>query len=45
MDLQLALWHTVCLAFAIEPDCPLITAGRRLFRGNAGRHPAVRLLE
>jgi predicted nucleic acid-binding protein len=42
---RMSLWDCVYLALAIEYDCPLITADRRLFRGNTGRHPAIRLLE
>ena len=41
---QISLWDCVYLALAIEQDCSLITADRRLFRGNAPRHPAIRLL-
>jgi predicted nucleic acid-binding protein len=41
---HMSLWDCVYLALAIERDCPLITADRRLFRGGTGRHPAIRLL-
>jgi predicted nucleic acid-binding protein len=39
---QMSLWDCVYLALAIEHDCPLITADRRLFKGR--RHPNIRLL-
>jgi predicted nucleic acid-binding protein len=42
---QLSLWDAVYLALAVEHNCPLITADRRLFRSGASRHPAIRLLE
>ena len=42
---QLSLWDCVYLALALEHDCPVITADRRLFRSGRGRHPAMRLLE
>ena len=42
---HLSLWDCVYLALALEHDCPLITADRRLFRSGRGRHPAKRLLE
>lgn len=41
---QLSVWDSVYLALAIEIDCPMITADRRLFRGHSPRHPAIRLL-
>ncbi len=42
---HLSLWDCVYLALALEHDCPVITADRRLFRGGKGGHPAIRLLE
>ncbi len=36
---QLSLWDSVYIALAIEYDCPLVTADRRLVR-----HPVVKLL-
>lgn len=41
---QVSLWDSVYLALAIEHNCPLVIADRRLFRGKCGRHPAIRLL-
>jgi predicted nucleic acid-binding protein len=41
----ISLWDSVYLALAIQQDCPLITADRRLFRGGRGRHPSIRLLD
>jgi predicted nucleic acid-binding protein len=41
---QMSLWDCVYLALAIDHDCPIITADRRLFRAGAGRHPSLRLL-
>lgn len=41
---QLSVWDSVYLALAIEINCPMITADRRLFRGHSPRHPAIRLL-
>jgi predicted nucleic acid-binding protein len=41
---QMSPWDCVYLALALEHDCPMITADRRLFKGNSGRHPAIRLL-
>jgi predicted nucleic acid-binding protein len=42
---HLSLWDCVYLALALEHDCSVITADRRLFRSGKGRHPAIRLLE
>ena len=42
---QLSLWDCIYLALAVEYDCPLVTADRRLFRSGAGRHPCLRLLQ
>ncbi len=44
LERHMSLWDCVYLALAIELDCPMITADRRLFRGHAPRHPAIRLL-
>jgi predicted nucleic acid-binding protein len=44
LNSQMSLWDCVYLALAIEHDCPLITADRRLFRSASGRHPVIRLL-
>jgi predicted nucleic acid-binding protein len=41
---QMSFWDCVYLALAIQQECPMITADRRLFRGGVGRHPAIRLL-
>ena len=40
----MSLWDCVYLALAIEHDCPLLTADRRLFRGSTALHSSVRLL-
>jgi len=43
---QMSLWDCVYLALAIEHDCPLITADRRLFWGwprPASSHPSAGL--
>jgi len=42
---QLSLWDSVYLALAIELDCQLITADRRLFRSGRSRRPVIRLLD
>ena len=42
---QMSLWDCVYLALAIERDCPLLTADRRLFRSGAARHPALQLIQ
>jgi predicted nucleic acid-binding protein len=41
---QMSAWDCVYLALALEQNCCMITADRRLFRGRASRHPAIRLL-
>jgi predicted nucleic acid-binding protein len=41
---QMSLWDCVYLALAIQHNCPMVTADRRLFRGASARHPAIRLL-
>ena len=42
---QLSLWDCVYLALALEHDCPVLTADRRLFRAGAAGHPSVRLVQ
>ena len=42
---QLSLWDCVYLALALEHDCPVLTADRRLFRAGRGRHPSVRMVQ
>ena len=42
---HLSLWDGVYVALALEHECPLVTADRRLTRSGAGRHPAIGLLE
>ena len=41
---QLSLWDCVYLALALEYDCPLLAADRRLVRGVRGRHAAVQFV-
>jgi predicted nucleic acid-binding protein len=41
---QLSFWDCIYLALAIEHDCPVVTADRRLFRSGSGRHPSLRLI-
>ncbi len=45
LQCQLSLWDCVYLALALEHDCPVLTADRRLFRAGEGRHPFVRLVQ
>jgi predicted nucleic acid-binding protein len=45
LQYQLSLWDCVYLALALERDCPVLTADRRLFRAGRGRHPSVRLVQ
>jgi predicted nucleic acid-binding protein len=45
LQYQLSLWDCVYLALALEHDCPVLTADRRLFRAGKGRHPSVRLAQ
>jgi predicted nucleic acid-binding protein len=45
LQYQLSLWDCVYLALALERDCPVLTADRRLFRAGRGRHPSVRLAQ
>ena len=42
---QLSLWDCIYLALAVEYDCPVLTADRRLFRVGKGAHPPVRLVQ
>jgi predicted nucleic acid-binding protein len=42
---QMSLWDCVYVALAIEHQCPLLTADRRLFRAGGGRHPSLRLVQ
>ena len=42
---QLSLWDCVYLALALEHDCPVLTADRRLVRAGTGRHPSVLLAQ
>ena len=42
---QLSLWDCVYLALALEHDCPVLTADRRLFRAGKAGHPSVRLVQ
>jgi predicted nucleic acid-binding protein len=44
LDRHASLWDCVYLALAIENNCRLITADRRLFKSGTGLHPAIRLL-
>lgn len=44
VSLHLSLWDCVYLAVALEHDCPLLTADRRLFPSGRGRHPSLRLV-
>jgi len=41
---HLSLWDSVYIALALEHDCQLLTADKRLRRGAAFRHPIIRLL-
>jgi len=42
---QLSLSDCIYLALAVERDCPVLTADRRLFRAGSGRHPALMLVQ
>lgn len=44
LQCQLSVWDCIYIDLAIERDCPVITADRRLFRGVAARHASLRLL-
>ena len=45
LQYQLSLWDCVYLALALERDCPVLTADRRLFRAGKVGHPSVRLVQ
>lgn len=40
-----SVWDSIYLALAVQRNCSVVTADRRLFRLGAGRHPGIRLLE
>jgi predicted nucleic acid-binding protein len=42
---QMSLWDCVYVALAIEHQCPLLTADRRLVRAGGARHPSLRLVQ
>jgi predicted nucleic acid-binding protein len=42
---QMSLWDCIYLALAVEYECTLLTADRRLFRSGRSRHPAIRYLD
>jgi predicted nucleic acid-binding protein len=42
---QMSLWDCVYLALALDHDCPVLTADRRLFRAGKAGHPSVRLVQ
>jgi predicted nucleic acid-binding protein len=44
LQYQMSLWDCAYLALALEPDCPVLTADRRLFRAGKAGHPSVRLV-
>jgi predicted nucleic acid-binding protein len=44
LQYKLSLWDCVYLALALEHDCPVLTADRRLFRAGKVGHPSVRLV-
>ena len=41
---QVSLWDCVYLDLAMEHNCSLLTADRRLFRSGAGRRPSIQLV-
>jgi predicted nucleic acid-binding protein len=45
LQYKLSLWDCVYLALALEHDCPVLTADRRLFRAGKAGHPSVRLVQ
>ena len=45
LDHQMSLWDCVYVALAVEHDCPMLTADRRLFRESGGRHASLLLVE
>ena len=42
---HMSFWDCVYLELALEHDCPLLTADRRLFRAGRSRHSSIRLLQ
>jgi predicted nucleic acid-binding protein len=42
---HMSLWDCVYLALALEHNCSLVTADRRLFRAGAARHPFLQLVQ
>jgi len=42
---QMSLWDCVYLSLALDHDCPVLTADRRLFRAGKAGHPSVRLVQ
>lgn len=42
---HMSFWDCIYLALALEHDCPLLTADRRLFRAGRSRHSSIRLLQ
>jgi predicted nucleic acid-binding protein len=42
---QMSLWDCVYVAHAIEHQCPLLTADRRLVQAGGVRHPSLRLVQ
>jgi predicted nucleic acid-binding protein len=42
---DMSLWDCVYVDLAMEHDCPLLTADRRLFRAGGGRHPSLLLVQ
>ena len=42
---HMSLWDCVYLDLALERNCSLLTADRRLFRAGAARHPAIQLVQ
>jgi predicted nucleic acid-binding protein len=41
---HMSFWDCVYLALALEQDCPMLTADRRLFRAGRSRHPLIQLM-
>ncbi len=41
---QMSLWDCVYVALAVENDCAMLTADRRLFGADGGRHPSLQLI-
>lgn len=44
LEHQISLWDCVCLALALEHNCPVLTADLRLFQAGRSRHPRIQLL-